>query len=159
MAGTRPAAGQTAAATTTVGPGPASDPAAATPLGVPGAPTGLTATPGDSQVVLAWNPPATDGGDPTGSWADRRRDDHGRPRAGVRPGGGPPPRRPRRPDWPDRHARRQPGRPRLEPTRHRWRGPDRQLGRPPPRRPRSAPGRRPTRRRPPPSASPAPRLA
>ncbi len=35
----------------------------ATPRTVPGAPQGLTATPGDGRVQLAWSPPASDGGD------------------------------------------------------------------------------------------------
>ena len=31
---------------------------------VPGSPTGLTATPGNTQVALAWTPPASNGGSP-----------------------------------------------------------------------------------------------
>ena len=34
----------------------------ATPVAVPGAPTGLTATPGDGKVTLSWTAPASDGG-------------------------------------------------------------------------------------------------
>ena len=50
-----------------VGSGPASAPASATPVApatVPGAPTGLTATAGNGQVVLAWTAPASNGGSP-----------------------------------------------------------------------------------------------
>ncbi len=36
--------------------------ASATPVTVPGAPTGLTATAGNSQVTLSWTAPASDGG-------------------------------------------------------------------------------------------------
>ncbi len=39
------------------GPGPASDEATATPLALPEKPTGLTATPGDGQVLLQWANP------------------------------------------------------------------------------------------------------
>ena len=38
--------------------------ASATPAAKPGAPAGLTATPGDSQVTLSWAAPASDGGAP-----------------------------------------------------------------------------------------------
>ena len=38
--------------------------ASATPVTVPEAPTGLTATPGNSQVTLSWAAPASDGGSP-----------------------------------------------------------------------------------------------
>ena len=38
--------------------------ATATPIGAPGAPASLTATPGNTQATLAWTPPASDGGDP-----------------------------------------------------------------------------------------------
>jgi fibronectin type 3 domain-containing protein len=44
------------------GPGAASGEVPAVPLTVPEAPTGLTATPDDARVTLAWNPPASDGG-------------------------------------------------------------------------------------------------
>src|SRR5207247_973133 len=54
-------------ATNAVGTGPASAPASATPVApptVPGAPTGLAATPGNAQVSLAWTAPASNGGSP-----------------------------------------------------------------------------------------------
>jgi titin len=38
--------------------------AAVTPATVPSAPTGITGTPGDDQVVLSWHPPSDDGGSP-----------------------------------------------------------------------------------------------
>ena len=44
-----------------VGDGPASNEVSAVPLTVPGAPTGLTATPGNSQVTLSWAAPASGG--------------------------------------------------------------------------------------------------
>ena len=47
-----------------VGEGPASAEVKAVPVTVPGAPTGLTATPGDGQVTLSWAAPASDGGSP-----------------------------------------------------------------------------------------------
>ena len=40
-----------------VGEGPASAEAKAVPVTVPGAPTGLTATPGDARVTLSWTAP------------------------------------------------------------------------------------------------------
>ena len=52
----------TVAAVNGVGEGPASAEVPATPAGKPGAPTRLTATPGDSQVTLSWAAPASDGG-------------------------------------------------------------------------------------------------
>jgi fibronectin type 3 domain-containing protein len=45
-----------------VGDGPASNEVPAIPATVPGAPTGLTATPGNSQVTLSWTAPASNGG-------------------------------------------------------------------------------------------------
>ncbi len=42
------------------GAGPASDGASATPMGVPAAPSGLSAAAGDSQVALKWDKPADD---------------------------------------------------------------------------------------------------
>ncbi|OWY60551.1 hypothetical protein B7486_68570, partial [cyanobacterium TDX16] len=44
------------------GPGPASAVVAATPRTTPGAPTGVSATPGNSEVQLEWSAPASDGG-------------------------------------------------------------------------------------------------
>ena len=51
------------AAINRVGEGPGTD-TEAVPVTTPGAPTGLTATPGDSQVTLSWTAPASDGGAP-----------------------------------------------------------------------------------------------
>jgi hypothetical protein len=47
-----------------VGEGPASSPVSAVPVTVPGAPTGLTVTPEDTQVRLVWTAPASTGGSP-----------------------------------------------------------------------------------------------
>ena len=44
-----------------VGEGPASNEVSAVPLTVPGAPAGLTATPGNSRVTLSWAAPASGG--------------------------------------------------------------------------------------------------
>jgi predicted phage tail protein len=44
--------------------GPPSNEVAATPLGPPGAPTGLTAAEGNGQVSLSWTAPASNGGAP-----------------------------------------------------------------------------------------------
>jgi hypothetical protein len=52
----------TVTATNAVGTGPASTPATATPATVPGAPQGVGATPGNSQVTVSWAAPASDGG-------------------------------------------------------------------------------------------------
>ncbi|MFI5226148.1 MAG: S8 family serine peptidase, partial [Candidatus Limnocylindrales bacterium] len=52
----------TVTATNSVGTGPPSASASATPATVPGAPTGLTATAGNGQVALAWTAPASTGG-------------------------------------------------------------------------------------------------
>src|SRR5262249_14453006 len=49
-----------------VGEGPASNEVPAIPRTVPGAPAGLTATPGNSKVTLAWTPPASGGAPITG---------------------------------------------------------------------------------------------
>lgn len=51
-------------ATNIVGDGPAAGPVQATPLMVPDAPTGLAATPGDSQLRLDFEIPVFDGGTP-----------------------------------------------------------------------------------------------
>ena len=47
-----------------LGPGERDPGRAAPPPTVPGAPTGLVATPGNAQVVLAWTAPASNGGSP-----------------------------------------------------------------------------------------------
>ncbi|GHU64862.1 hypothetical protein AGMMS49983_11510 [Clostridia bacterium] len=52
----------TVTATNVAGTGPASASASATPITTPGAPQNLTATPGNTQVVLTWAEPASDGG-------------------------------------------------------------------------------------------------
>ena len=56
------------AAVNGVGQGPLSNEASATPATPPGAPTGLTATRGNTQVALAWSAPTADGGDPVTSY-------------------------------------------------------------------------------------------
>ncbi len=45
-----------------IGEGPVSNEASATPVTIPGAPTALTGTAGDGQVVLNWTAPASNGG-------------------------------------------------------------------------------------------------
>ncbi|MEI8082794.1 MAG: fibronectin type III domain-containing protein, partial [Actinomycetes bacterium] len=52
----------TVTATNAAGTGPASVPVTSTPRTVPGAPTGLAATAGNTQVALTWTAPASDGG-------------------------------------------------------------------------------------------------
>jgi titin len=53
----------TVAATTAAGTGAASTPSAAiTPRTVPGAPANVTGTPGDGNVIVAWDAPASNGG-------------------------------------------------------------------------------------------------
>jgi predicted phage tail protein len=49
-------------AVNSAGEGQASEVPATPAAEAPGAPTGLTATPGNAQVTLKWNPPASDGG-------------------------------------------------------------------------------------------------
>ncbi|AGZ42862.1 fibronectin type III domain-containing protein [Actinoplanes friuliensis] len=51
-------------AVNSVGPGPATAGSTATPATTPGAPTGVTATPGDNRAVVTFTPPASDGGSP-----------------------------------------------------------------------------------------------
>src|SRR5271157_5563071 len=52
------------AAVNAIGTGSNSTEASGTPIGVPGAPTGLAAAPGNAQVVLTWVVPASNGGSP-----------------------------------------------------------------------------------------------
>ncbi len=52
----------TVTATNAVGTGPASNALTATPATLPGAPTLITATPGNGQVALAWTAPPSNGG-------------------------------------------------------------------------------------------------
>jgi Fibronectin type III domain len=53
----------TVTATNAVGPGAASDPSPpVTPVGPPGKPTGVAATPGNASASVSWLAPATDGG-------------------------------------------------------------------------------------------------
>ena len=56
------------AAVNGVGQGPVSNETSATPATPPGAPTGLTATRGNTQVALAWNAPTANGGEPVTSY-------------------------------------------------------------------------------------------
>lgn len=56
--------GYTVRAVNAAGPGAASTTASATPLGLPGAPTGLAATATSGEVALSWTAPAVDGGTP-----------------------------------------------------------------------------------------------
>ena len=52
----------TVRAANAVGQSGTTDPVAATPRTVPGAPTAVTVAPGDGQAVVSWNAPASDGG-------------------------------------------------------------------------------------------------
>ena len=55
----------TVTASGAAGTGPASAPSApVTPRTIPGPPTAVTATPGDSRAIISWSPPTTDGGSP-----------------------------------------------------------------------------------------------
>ena len=58
-------------AVNTVGPGAASE-AAVQPVGEPGAPRNLRATPGNARVTLHWDAPASDGGSPVTDYEYRR---------------------------------------------------------------------------------------
>jgi fibronectin type 3 domain-containing protein len=51
-------------AVNSVGEGPRSNEASATPVAVPGSPQGLGATAGDATVALSWSAPSSDGGSP-----------------------------------------------------------------------------------------------
>ena len=51
-------------ATNAIGEGPWSSEVSATPATPPGAPQGLSATPGDATVSLTWSPPSSNGGSP-----------------------------------------------------------------------------------------------
>ncbi len=51
-------------AVNSIGAGPASDPVSSTPQAFPGAPTGLAAIYGNTQMGLSWTAPASDGGSP-----------------------------------------------------------------------------------------------
>ena len=57
--------------------GAASNRASATPFGLPGAPTGLAASPGHGYAVLAWAAPDSDGGSPLTGFQYRQSDDGG----------------------------------------------------------------------------------
>jgi invasion protein IalB len=53
----------TVTASNSVGNGPQSGPSAqVTPVGLPGPPTGVSATPGDGQATVSWDAPTSDGG-------------------------------------------------------------------------------------------------
>jgi uncharacterized delta-60 repeat protein len=54
----------TVTATSAAGTGSPSSAASATPIGAPGAPTGLSAVVGDGAVLLSWAAPTSDGGSP-----------------------------------------------------------------------------------------------
>jgi fibronectin type 3 domain-containing protein len=58
----------TVVAINAAGQGPPSGEEPATPVTVPGAPAGLTATPGNAQVTLSWAAPASTGGSPVTSY-------------------------------------------------------------------------------------------
>src|SRR5207302_19945 len=63
-------------ATNAVGEGPKSNEASATPSAPatpPGAPQGLSATPGDTTVSLTWSPPSSNGGSPITNYKIYRR--------------------------------------------------------------------------------------
>ena len=64
-------------AVNSVGPGPASEPASATPATVPGAPRNLMATPGDQRVTLVWERPADNGGLPITGYEYSQKEENG----------------------------------------------------------------------------------
>jgi fibronectin type 3 domain-containing protein len=67
----------TVSAVNAIGEGRQSNEASATPVTVPSAPLNLAATPGNGNVTLAWDPPASDGGTPILNYTVIRREGNG----------------------------------------------------------------------------------